>query len=304
MSLLKTAFLVTMMSLGMVGSFSAVCVAQPSTTQLLYTQRGDDSQDIWLMNLDGSGKKRLGSGGNPTWSPDGKRIPFNKTVDGNTDVYFMDAADGGNVTRLTTDTARDHGPTWSPDGSMIAFNSGRSGSNQISRTNVEEGAWGFNLTQLTQNTPHNRVNNFIAWSPNGRWIAFEADRDRDDPEIYLANAVDGTNQQRLTFTRALNEVPAWSPDSKQIIFSSDMHDEPQSGTYDIYIMDADGANQKRMTVTEGAASLPSMSANGKYIAYTVSGDDENRTNIWIMNADRSDQRILLRGASSPRFSPF
>ena len=304
MSTPRTKLFIAMLCLGVVGSFSTVCLAQTNTTQIAYTQRGDDSQDIWVMNLDGSGKKRLGPGGNPTWSPDGKRIAFDKTVDDNTDIYHMDAADGGNVTRVTTDAARDHGPTWSPDGSMIAFNSGRSGSDQVWRTNVESGAWGFNVTQLTQDTPHNRVNNFIAWSPDGLWIAFEADRDRDDPEIYLANAVDGTNQQRLTFTRALDEVPAWSPDSKQIVFSSDMHDEPQSGTYDIYIMDVDGANQKRLTVTPGAASLPSMSANGKYIAYTVSGDDENRTNIWIMNTDGSDQRVLLKGASSPRFSPF
>ena len=83
-----------------------------------------------------------------------------------------------------------------------------------------------------------------------------------------------------------------------------MHDEPQSGTYDIYIMDADGANQKRLTFTEGAASLPSMSANGKYIVYTAAAEDGGRRSIWTMNSDGSDQKVLLEGASSPRFSPF
>ena len=73
--------------------------------------------------------------------------------------------------------------------------------------NIASGDWGPNLTQLTSDTPHKRVNNFVSL-PDGRWLAFESDRDRDDPEIFLANAVDGTNQQRLTFSRALDEVPS------------------------------------------------------------------------------------------------
>ena len=138
-------------------------------------------------------------------------------------------------------------PSWSPDGSMIAFNTGRfgGGSAEILRRNISGGeTWGLNPTRLTFAQPHHSAsaNNFISWSPDGKQIAFESDRDRDDPEIYLINAVDGTNAQRLTYTRALDEVPSWSPDSKEILFSSDMHGEPQSGEYDIYIMNRDGSN--------------------------------------------------------------
>lgn len=289
---------------GIAAICSSESSAQESKSKIVYTRRGEDGSEIWNMNADGSGSRRLGPGSSPCWSPDGSKIAFTMTVDDNTDIYYMDSADGGNVTRLTTDPADDHGPTWSPDGTMIAFNSNRSGSDQIWRSNVDEGAWGYNLTQLTQNTHHNRVNNFISWSPNGLWIAFEADRDRDDPEIYLANAVDGTNQQRLTYTRALDEVPAWSPDSKQIVFSSDMHGEPQSQNYDIYIMDVDGSNQIRLTVTPRAASYPSMSADGKHIVYSYSPTEREPTQIWIMNADGSDQRVLLERGSDPSFSPF
>ena len=295
---------IAVLCFGVAAMWSSESSAEPGKSEIVYTQRGEGGSEIRIMNADGSGSRRLGPGSGPCWSPDGSKIAFSMTVDDNTDIYYMDSADGGNVTRLTTDPARDNGPAWSPDGSMIAFNSDRSGSAQIWRSNVEDGAWGYNITQLTQNTPHNRVNNFIAWSPNGLWIAFEADRDRDDPEIYLANAVDGTNQQRLTFTRALDEVPCWSPDSKQIVFSSDMHGEPQSGVYDIYIMDVDGSNQKRLTVTPRAASLPSMSADGKHIVYTYSAAEGEPTHIWIMNTDGSDQKVLLEGASSPRYSPF
>lgn len=277
-------------------------VANAEESVIAYTKFVQDSSEVWLINEDGTGNRRVGPGAEATWSPDGSYLAFTLMRDGNSDIYMMNV-DGGDVTRLTTNPAEDHGPTWSPDGSMIAFNSDRSGNDQIWRSNVEPGNWGYNLTQLTQETAHNRVNNFISWSPDGRWIAFEADRDRDDPEIYLANAVDGSNQQRLTFVRALDEVPSWTPDGRQILFSSDMHDEPQSGTYDIYIMNSDGSDLRRLTNTPGAASYPWMSNDGSKIAYSYQESEEVPPQIWIMNADGSEPRLLLKDGSIPRYAP-
>jgi len=282
-------------------AFASVA-AQADVSAIVYTKFVDDGAEVWLVNDDGTNNVRVGPGGDATWAPDGQRLAYVNEVDGNSDIYFMNV-DGSNVTRLTTDPAGEHSPTWSPDGSMIAFNSERSGSDQIWRSNVEAGNWGFNLTQLTQDSPHNRVNNFISWSPDGRWLAFEADRDRDDPEIYLASSVDGTYQQRLTHTRALDEVPSWSPDSQQILFSSDMHDEPQSGTYDIYIMNMDGSDMRRLTNTPGMASYPTMSSDGSKIAYSYQEGQDSAPQIWIMNADGTGQRMLLDGGGIPRYAP-
>jgi len=287
----------------LISCLGLVAFAEERVPSIVYTKFADSGPEIWRVNIHGRNNRKIGEGADATWSPDGETLAFVLEVDGNTDVYMMDA-NGSRITRLTSDAAEEHSPTWSPDGSMIAFNSDRSGSDQIWRSNTEPGSWGYNLTKITQDTHHNRVNNFIAWSPDGRWIAFEADRDRDDPEIYLANSVDGTNQQRLTYTRALDEVPSWTPDSRQILFSSDMHDAPQSGTYDIYIMNVDGSDQRRLTVTPGMASYPSMSIDGEKVVYTYQGKEDSSSNIWIMNSDGSEQKILVRDGTIPRFSPF
>ena len=291
--------------------------AQSGGSKIAFVSNQDGNSEIYVMDADGSDVTRLtnnpGRDGAPTWSPDGTQIAFASSRDDNSDIYLMNA-DGSDVTRLTTDPANDGGPSWSPDGSMIAFDSNRSGSSQVWRMNVEEGSWGYNPTQLTDDHPLGRVNNFLAWSPDGLWIAFEADRDRDDPEIYLANAVDGTHQQRLTFTRALDEVPGWTPDSKQIVYSTDRDGEPQNGNYEIYIMNVDGSNKRRLTNAPEADSYPSVSPDGSRIVFDSSRD--GATEIYVMNIDGTNPvRLTTSGTagggddrgvsnSNPAWSPF
>jgi len=89
---------------------------------------------VYVMNRDGSGIARLTTlvaTGKPTWSPDGKRIAFASLRGGfDYDIYVV-SADGGMLSNLTNNPARDDQPTWSPDGHSIAFASDRTGSSAI-----------------------------------------------------------------------------------------------------------------------------------------------------------------------------
>jgi len=80
--------------------------------------------------LKGGRERRVGPGHQPSWSPDGTRLAFSRTVEGNQDVYVMNV-DGSDVTRLTTDAGYDSEPHWAADGLSIAFTSTRTGSSDV-----------------------------------------------------------------------------------------------------------------------------------------------------------------------------
>lgn len=140
------------------------------------------AEDIYVINPDGSGEMRLTGSSTrnlePTWSPDGTRIAFSSTRDGDSEIYVMNA-DGSAQTRITNSPGLDLHPSWSPDGSNIAF--------------VSAGAIflmdpdGSNRRLLT-----GRLGSGLTWSPDGSKIAFKG-----SDAIYVVDA-DGTNELRLT----------------------------------------------------------------------------------------------------------
>jgi hypothetical protein len=59
----------------------------------------------------------------PAWSPDGSQIAFESNLDGDMEIFVMNA-DGTNVRQITHNTLHDEGPAWSPDGTRFAFTRG------------------------------------------------------------------------------------------------------------------------------------------------------------------------------------
>ena len=80
-------------------------------------------RDIWLVSAEGGEARQITRGGSdtrPRWSPDGKRIAFLSSRDGEQQVYWI-TLDGGDANRLTSLSGGADTELWSPDGKWIAF---------------------------------------------------------------------------------------------------------------------------------------------------------------------------------------
>jgi Tol biopolymer transport system component len=150
------------------------------------------------------------------WSPDGRKVAFHSTRDGNSELYVMDA-DGDEVQRLTTHSAIDQLPVFSPDGSRIAFTSNRDGNFEIYIINADASG---SPTRLTNNAAQDAWPEF---SPDGAMLAFGSNRDGDF-DIWVMSLSDTSISANLTdgllsdngLSRTNERWPAWAPDGGSV----------------------------------------------------------------------------------------
>jgi len=122
----------------------------------------------------------------------------------------------------------------------------------------------------------------------GPELVFASDREGPDPvgdrgngEIYVMNA-DGSNERRLTNEKSMDFQPVFSPDGRQIAFTSQ-----RTGSFEVFVMNVDGSHQRRVTYFGALglqAVMPTWSADGKRIAF---GSRGKRHDIYLINLDGS-----------------
>jgi Tol biopolymer transport system component len=229
----------------------------PDGTKIAFSTNTQYSA-VELINVDGTERRVVSSGGHPVWSPDGSQIGFTgiatvlfPTGGGKLtpvpQVFIMDA-DGANAKRIGTDTVTDYMGSWSPEGNRIAFS--RSSLHSLDDQAIFVMAIdGTDRVRLTDNLARNSS---PEWSPNGLKIVFVSWRD-GNTAIYTMNP-DGSGQTRLTSAGANNACPAWSPDGSRIAFTSN-----RDGFFQTYLMNADGTDQVRIA-SDFSDTCPSWKA--------------------------------------------
>lgn len=225
---------------------------------------------IWIMDMDGSNQRQITSGFNddmPSWSPDGKRILFERADGGNT-IYIINSdrtnlkqlshtesqyptwsadgekiyyyenngthsivtaiPDGTILNKFTiTDTTSSLSP--SPDGKYVYYCDNSSGTRKICRIDINSGLPSIITTSTSFFTQ-------LSVSPDGRSIAYALDTN----PIYIINVMTGTLLNPVNATS-----PCWTPDGKTIVYTL---------SNNIFSINIDGSEKKPLTTSSDCSS--------------------------------------------------
>jgi TolB protein len=184
---------------------SYVARYSPDGKQIAFWSNRDGNPEIYVMNADGSGVRRLtdhpANDSTPTWSPSGQQIAFTSDRAGSAipQIYMMNA-DGSNVQRLTVGESWADRPSWSPSTNEIAFTARNGPAYDIKVLNL-------NTRQTRQLTNGEGSNESPAFSPSGRHVAFMSTR-AGAWQIFTVG-IDGNGVRQVT-REGNNQFPAWS----------------------------------------------------------------------------------------------
>lgn len=223
------------------GSYNYYSHITADGTSIVFTSFRDGNGNIYVMNADGSGQRRLtfdpGDSIEPAPNRDGSKITYLLQRGNIVNICVMNG-DGSGQKQLTHDAYSKAAPEFSPDGHQILFERGSllGSDSQVSNLwlmNTD----GSNLRNLTHDQSSNRAGSF---SPDGRQIVFASTRGLAiehsfETRLFLMN-LDGSNVRRIPSTLSGLLAPHFSPDGQQLVF------ETESGA--LGIMSISGTNTR------------------------------------------------------------
>jgi Tol biopolymer transport system component len=280
------------------------------------TREGHACDQIYEMNIDGSGVRMLSTGkGRTTCSyffPNGKRIIYSSTHLGGAEcppkpdysrgyvwaVYptydiFSAAPDGTDLKQITTAPGYDAEATIARNGKRIVFTSMRDGDLDIYTMDLD----GKNVKRLTSELGYDGG---PFWSYDSKWIVYRAHHPSGEKEIADYKALlrenlirpttleiwvmkaDGSQKRQITRNGKANFAPYFFPDGRRVIFASNMHD-PKGRDFDLYSINLDGTGLERITYNDTFDGFPMFSPDGRKLVFASNRHSkvQGETNVFI-----------------------
>jgi eukaryotic-like serine/threonine-protein kinase len=329
-------------SLWRVSLMVAVSLMMMVVAAAIYFSRRESKQEVALKVVPLT--SYVGIQRFPSLSPDGRELAFswNGEKQDNLDIYVQ-MVSGGPPQRLTTDPAVDAFPQWSPDGNQIAFLrngfvyliSPRGGAERklcqafdaliswspdgkslaITGRVSEKDTWSIFLVtvetgksqKMTTLPEKFRRDAQCAFSPDGKYLIFTRQPSSSGFDAYLLSLSDHSSwgaPRRLTDDNVFILGFAWTPDSREMVFSSN-----RGGRRSLWRIDiASGSEPQRIPGTDDGR-YPTISKGPPIrLAYEKYNDD---INIWrkeisrVAKSNGPPTQIIASSApdSNPKFSP-
>ncbi len=290
----------------------------PDGNQVAFSWNGEkqDNFDIYVQPVaSGSRPLRLttdpADDEAPAWSPDGTSIAFVRLANGKAKLMLVPAR-GGPERELVAwqgsysdqDAARSGlaGANWSPDGRWLVAAGRDSAENPVALWLIS--AESGEKRRLTVPPAGSMGDYCAAFSPDGRSVAFVRYAANAASDVYVL-PLDGNLSAKGEPGRLTNDSRqvrglAWTPDSREIVFSSN-----RVGAFALWRLAASGAGGPRRVPVGQGGSFPAISRQGNRLVYSEGITD---TNIWRVNL--SDPRepptqlvASTRADSNPQYSP-
>jgi Tol biopolymer transport system component len=247
-----------------------------TTGAIAFTSTRAPGRGIWVRQPDGTTTQwaiTRDIPNTPAWSPDGTQLSW--TAFGTGVTALMVASQGAEPRTLSAANA-DVFPfraTWLANGELLFTGDGQI--RVVSSSGEMRASIPFDArVTFTRSAYVKRARDFEgtrpgkvygvtgpAISPDGRAVVFAALGDLW--RMPVGGVSLGTPTQ-LTRDPFVEYDPAWSPDGKSIVYSSD-----RTGTMELWLRDMTSGSERPLTTKEGGASLPSWSPDGRAIVYQL-----------------------------------
>lgn len=186
--------------------------------------------------------------------------------------------------------------TWSPDDKQVAFVTNISGRYNIWLVPSQSG-WPTQLTVSNQR----QIN--IAWSPKGRWIAYNSDYDGNEQwDLFLVSTSNGQVVNLTNTPEVSEEGAAWSPDGEKLAYSVK---PKQSPNYELDVMEILTKRVTHLTSNTPAQFSnvdPIWSKDGKWVVYTQQTATGKDANVFIVSAAGGRSTNLTAHQGEQRFA--
>ncbi|CAG0932047.1 acylaminoacyl-peptidase [Thermoflexales bacterium] len=197
-------------------------------------------------------------------SPDGRSLVYMWNGSGHWELYLLPLG-GGIPRQLTSGSDSKMFPRFSPDGTRVAYGQDYDG-DECFDVHVLDLATG-QVKNLMPDTPDEGLNEFLRWSPDGRWIYYASNRDQDFAIFGIA-VEDGT-VKRLSHHTASDVFVEPSPDGHWLAVQAMIDGQNHA----IYLVPTNGGPEIRLGEELGLqdAELAEWSPDSRRLAF-VSAD--------------------------------